>query len=238
MTKPSDIAAVLRILKAEQRNTMLGEFAKKKYSPYRILIGTILSARAKDEVTEPVANELFKRYPTAHQLAKANPKDVQKIIKRIGFYRQKTKSIISTAKDICTTFNDRVPKTREELMQLRGVGRKVANCVLVYGFGTPAIPVDVHVAVISRRLGLAPSDANEEEVERHLRKVLPKETWLQVNEWFVRFGKEVCRTAAPRCEECSFTAFCRYYGAKRRDGGRRWATSEMQRGRTRGSRPR
>ncbi|HEV8594000.1 MAG TPA: DNA lyase, partial [Thermoplasmata archaeon] len=109
-----------------------------------------------------------------------------------------------------------VPDSYEELLALPQVGPKTANCVLVYGFGKPAIPVDVHVAVISRRLGLAPEGADEEEVERSLARAVPRDLWLPLNELFVRFGKDVCRTGFPRCDVCSFTRFCRYYRARGR----------------------
>jgi len=191
MVKVSDILIVLRMLKQKQKkSTMLGGFAKRKYSPYRILIGTILSARARDEVTEPVTDALFRKYPTSHSLAHANPKDVQKIIKRIGFYRQKTKSIISTAKEICGRYKDKVPNSIDELMKLRGVGRKVANCVLVYAFGRDAIPVDTHVHKLSNHFGWVRTKSPEK-TEAALVKLIPKRYWHIVNDTLVAHGKSI-----------------------------------------------
>jgi len=189
--KISAVVAVLRMLKKQQKkSTMLGGFSERKYSPYRILIGTILSARARDEVTEPVTEALFRRYPTSHSLAKANPRDVQKVIKRIGFYRQKTKSIMSTAKDICTKYKDKVPDTIEELMKLRGVGRKVANCVLVYAYGRAAIPVDTHVHHLSNHFGWVRTKSPEK-TESALVKLIPKQHWKDVNDILVAHGKSI-----------------------------------------------
>lgn len=186
-----EIIKVLQILKKQQKkNTMLGEFAERDYTPYRILIGTILSARAKDEVTMPVTDALFKKYPTSHDLANAKPKDVQKTIKRIGFYREKTKSIISTAKDICTKYSDKVPNTLEELMKLRGVGRKVANCVLVYAYGKDAIPVDTHVHKLSNHFGWVKTKTPEK-TELALMKLVPKRYWQDVNDTLVAHGKSI-----------------------------------------------
>ena len=169
---------------------MLGGFSKKKYSAYRILIGTILSARAKDEVTEPVTDALFKKYPTSHSLAKANPRDVEKLIRRIGFYRAKTKSIMSTAKDICTKYKDKVPNDLEELMTLRGVGRKVANCVLVYAYGKDAIPVDIHVHRLSNHFGWVKT-TDLEKTELELMKLVPKRYWKDINDTLVAHGKSI-----------------------------------------------
>ncbi len=191
MVKQKDIIDVLRILKRHQKkSTMLGEFSERDYSPYRILIGTILSARARDEVTMPVTDALFRRYPTSHTLAHARPKDVQRIIRRIGFFRQKTKSIMSTAKDICGKYKDKVPKTLEELMKLRGVGRKVANCVLVYAFGKSAIPVDTHVHKLSNHFGWVKTKTPEQ-TEIALMRLIPRQYWQDVNDTLVAHGKSI-----------------------------------------------
>lgn len=190
MVKTSEVVKVLKILQKQQGRTMLGRFSRKKYSPYRILISTILSARARDEVTEPISNKLFARFKTSHELSRANPEEVRKIIKPIGFYRQKTKSIISTAKDICTKFNDKVPNNLEKLMSLRGVGRKVANCVLVYAFGKAAIPVDVHVHRLANHFGWVRTKTPEQ-TEQKLMKIVPKNYWRVVNDTLVAHGKSI-----------------------------------------------
>ncbi len=188
--KGKEIVKVLRILRKQNKETMLGHFSSKGYSPFQLLVATILSARARDEVTMPVSEKLFRRYPTAHELAIASRKEVEKIIKPIGFYRQKAKSIIQTAKDICDKFNDKVPETREELMQLQGVGRKVANCVLAYAFKKPAIPVDTHVHKLANHFGWVKTKTPEQ-TELALMKLIPKRFWKEVNEALVAHGKSI-----------------------------------------------
>jgi len=108
-------------------------------------------------------------------------------------------------------YGGKVPRDFEALTSLPSVGRKTANCVLVYAFREPRIPVDVHVHRISNRLGLVDT-RSPEQTEAALSEVVPKEYWLDLNELFVRFGQEVCKPTRPRCEECSFTPFCNYYG--------------------------
>ena len=199
--------------------TALAKVTTETEDPFKVLISTILSQRTRDEKTEEASARLYAKYDTPQRMAKARVRDLQDLIRPVGFYRQKAPKIKEVSRILVEEYGGRVPDTFDELVSLPQVGPKTANCVLVYGYGKPAIPVDVHVAVISRRLGLAPPDADESEVEAHLKKVVPRELWIQLNELFVRFGKDVCRTNFPRCDVCSFTQFCRYYRqtrAKRR----------------------
>lgn len=194
--------------------TALAKVTTETEDPFKVLISTILSQRTRDEKTEEASRRLFAKYDTPRAIAAAPVADLVERIRPVGFYRQKAKKIREVSRILLRDHGGRVPDTFEGLIALPQVGRKTANCVLVYGFGKPAIPVDVHVAVISRRLGLAPPDADEETVERRLARVVPEDRWLQLNEWFVRFGKDVCRTNFPRCDACHFTGFCRYYRAR------------------------
>jgi len=130
--------------------------------PFAILIGTILSARTKDENTAKVVKSLFTRYKNAKELSLAKIKDVEKIIHSIGFYHVKAKRIIDVAKIIHSQYGGQVPQNMESLINLPGVGRKTANCVLVYAFDQPAIPVDIHVHRISNRLGLVETKTAEQ----------------------------------------------------------------------------
>ncbi|TLZ60285.1 MAG: endonuclease III, partial [Methanobacteriota archaeon] len=110
----------------------------------------------------------------------------------------------------------RVPNTYDELIELPQVGPKTANCVLVYGYGLQALPIDTHCHRIPNRLGLIRTKTPEQ-TERALARIVPREYWVNVNEWFIRFGKEICKPIGPRCGECNFTSFCAYY---RRRGSR------------------
>lgn len=178
--------------------------------PFAILIGTILSARTKDENTTKVVRELFLRYKTVDELAAAKVKDVEKIIKSIGFYHVKAKRIIEVAKIIKSQYNGRVPEEMDQLITLPGVGRKTANCVLVYAFEKPAIPVDTHVHRISNRLGLVKTKTPEE-TELALMESIPKKYWLEINDTFVMYGQNICKPISPMCNVCKIKKICRYY---------------------------
>ena len=182
--------------------------------PFSILIGTILSARAKDEATSRIVKELFKVYKNSKQLANAKIKDVEKIIKSIGFYHVKAKRIIDVAKIIDSKYNGTVPDDLEKLVELPGVGRKTANCVLVYAYEKPAIPVDIHVHRISNRLGLVKTK-NPEETEFELMKITPKRLWLDINETFVKYGQNICKPISPMCNVRKITNSCKYYKTKK-----------------------
>jgi len=182
----------------------------EKGDPFNILIGTILSARTKDESTTRVAGKLFTKYKSVKALANAKVRDVEKIIKSIGFYHVKAKRIIEVASIIDTQFNGRVPDDLDTLITLPGVGRKTANCVLVYAFEKPAIPVDVHVHRISNRLGLVDTKTPEE-TEIELMKKIPQKYWLEINDTFVMFGQNICKPISPMCGVCKIKKICRYY---------------------------
>jgi endonuclease-3 len=179
-------------------------------SPLSILIGTILSARTRDESTSAVVKELFSKYKTARALAKAKLSDVEKIIKRTGFYHVKAKRIIEVASIINSKYSGTVPKTMEELTSLPGVGRKTANCVLVYAFDEPAIPVDTHVHRISNRLGIVQTKVPEE-TEQELMKIIPKKYWIRINDTFVMYGQNICKPISPMCSACQIKKECSYY---------------------------
>ena len=183
------------------------------HGPFSILIGTILSARTKDESTTRIVKDLFKVYKNAKQLANAKVKDVEKIIKSIGFYHVKAKRIIDVAKIIDSQYKGKVPDNLEKLVELPGVGRKTANCVLVYAYEKPAIPVDIHVHRISNRLGLVQTK-NPEETEFELMKKIPKKFWLDINDTFVMYGQNICKPITPMCNVCKIKSSCKYYKTK------------------------
>jgi len=181
--------------------------------PFRILIATILSARTKDENTTKAADKLFKLYGTPQKLAKAKVKDIEKIIKSVGFYHVKSKRIIEVANLILSKYNGKVPADIDKLVDLPGVGRKTANCVLVYAFEKPAIPVDTHVHRISNRLGLVDTKTPEE-TEMALREKIPKKYWLDINNTFVMYGQNICKPISPMCHVCKIRKTCNYFKTK------------------------
>jgi endonuclease-3 len=182
-----------------------GKFRRR--DPYKVLIRTILSQRSKDENTDAAAEQLFEVYGTPEELASGNRKKIEKLIKPAGLYTAKAKNIQNVARILIDEYNSKVPKDLDEMVKLPGVGRKTANCVLVYGFNEPAIPVDTHVHRISNRLGWVQTKMPEQ-TEEELSKFLPKKYWIDINELLVRYGQEVCRPIGPKCQICPLNNIC------------------------------
>jgi endonuclease-3 len=195
------------------RMTALRELHQAETGAFSILIGTILSARTKDETTTKAVKDLFSKYKTAKSLSNAKIKDVEKIIRSIGFYHVKSRRIIEVAKIINSHYKGKVPDNLEKLIELPGVGRKTANCVLVYAFDKPAIPVDIHVHRISNRLGLV-NTKTPEETEQKLMEKIPKKYWIEINDTFVMYGQNICKPISPMCNVCKIRKDCRYYKTK------------------------
>ncbi|MDD1764435.1 MAG: endonuclease III [Candidatus Methanomethyliaceae archaeon] len=202
----------MRSALGEESWTALGEMSRNDgpENPFKVLIGTILSHRTRDERTAEATDSLFKRFRSAKDLAGAKADEVMELIRGVGFYRVKSQRIIEVARIINERYGGRVPDTLEELLELPSVGRKTANCVLVYGFKKEAIPVDTHVHRIANRLGIVHTK-KPEETELGLRKFFPKKDWLEVNDLFVSFGKTVCKPVGPRCIICPLKEGCSYY---------------------------
>jgi endonuclease-3 len=203
------------------RATALADLREAEQSdPFKVLIGTILSHRTRDEQTTLAVDNLFQRYANADELANADENEVKKLIRPVGFYNMKARNVIRAARQVREEFGGVVPDTVDDLLKIHAVGRKTANCVLVYAFKKPAIPVDTHVHRISNRLGLVDTKTPEE-TEVALIEQVPRRHWLELNELFVMFGQTICRPVGPRCGNCSLKVTCRYYGevvSKRRAG--------------------
>jgi endonuclease III len=180
--------------------------------PFKILIGTILSSRTRDETTTKVVKTLFKRFKNAKELAEGNLEEIKQIIHSIGFYNVKAKRIIEVSQLIVKRFDGKVPNSIEKLLELPGVGRKTANCVLVYGFNKPTIPVDTHVHRISNRIGLVDTKTPEK-TEIELNNIINKKYWLRLNNIFVMYGQNICLPVAPKCELCELKKMCKFYHA-------------------------
>jgi endonuclease-3 len=196
---------------------MLGGWQARRNPAWRTLVGTILSARARDEMTEVIAARLFRRFPTPRALAAAPVREVERILQPIGFYRTKARYVMETAARVAEQ-GGRIPRTIEGLMEYPGVGRKVANCVLVYAFGQDAIPVDTHVHRVSNRMGWIRT-RTPEETERRLVRLIPKRWWPVINEALVAHGKAVCRPIGPLCGGCPVRSLCARRGVRGARGG-------------------
>jgi endonuclease III len=179
--------------------------------PYKILIGTILSARTRDETTTQVIKMLFSEFKNPDELSRADLKDIKKLIQKIGFYNVKATRIKEVSKILVEKYSSKVPSNLEDLLTLPGVGRKTANCVLVYGFRKSAIPVDIHVHRISNRIGIV-NTKKPEETEIDLLKSIDRRYWTGINETFVTFGQNICLPIKPKCNLCHLTKICKYYG--------------------------
>ncbi len=200
---PPDYAPVMEAMRQMHGVTML----ERRSSPYDVLIATILSQRTRDETTERVFRDVKARWPDVTSLAAADEDEVDAVIHSIGFHRQKARAIIATARQLEERHDGQVPSSMDELLELPMVGRKTANCVLVYGFAEPAIPVDTHVHRISNRLGWVET-RTPEDTERALVEMLPREHWLEINQLMVSHGKTVCQPQRPRCGQCRVAPHC------------------------------
>lgn len=181
------------------------------HDPYKVLIRTILSQRTRDENTDQAANNLFDKYPDIYAVVDAPIEDVKELIRPAGFYNVKAARIQEVSQILIDQYGGEVPDTVEEMIKLPGVGRKTANCVMVFAFELPAIPVDTHVHRISNRLGLVDTK-NPDETEVALCEIAPEELWIKLNDLMVQFGQNICKPIGPQCEICPCTDICDYFG--------------------------
>ncbi len=180
----------------------------ERSDPFEVLVGTILSQRTKDEITWVRNKELMKKANTPKKMLKLSEKEITKIIYPVGFYNQKAKRIKQLSRILVDKYGNKVPRSREELMNLPGVGGKTADCVLCYGFGDQVIPVDIHVEIISKRLGIAKWKDKPEVVREKLHKVVSRNKRNLINALFVEHGKKICTTRKPYCEKCVINKYC------------------------------
>jgi len=197
-----------RISEAIKGESHLDQLARKKQDPFKILISTILSARTRDSNTEEATKTLFAKYNTPELIANAEVEELEKLIYKSGFYKVKAVRIKEVSQLIKNKFDSVVPDDFEDLISLPGVGAKTANCVLVYAFKIPAIPVDTHVHRIPNRLGWIETK-KPEETETELKKIIPKDQWIRINRLFVRFGQEICLPNRPKCDLCPINSICK-----------------------------
>ncbi|NOZ82067.1 MAG: endonuclease III [Candidatus Micrarchaeota archaeon] len=198
------IQKIMNVLKEYYRHR---QGAVGSEHPFRVLISCVLSQRSREENTEIASKNLFRKADTPEKILKLSEKILEELIKPAGFYRQKARKIKAICKYVV---KHGMPRTREELMKLPGVGPKTADVVLCYGFGIPSIAVDTHVNRISKRLGLVPENSSREEVKNILEQVFPKNFWKYVNLGFVNFGREICRPISPKCSICPLQTVCDY----------------------------
>lgn len=176
---------------------------------FQLLIAVSLSAQTTDKRVNETTPTLFAKYKEIKDLAYANIEDVKQIIKPIGMTNTKAKNIIGIAKDIHELYNDEVPSDVDKLLSLPGVGIKTVNVVLAEGFKIPAFPVDTHVNRVAKRLKLAYISDDVSDVERKLKKKIPKEMWIQMHHSMIFFGRYFCKAVSPSCDQCKLKGQCR-----------------------------
>jgi endonuclease-3 len=176
-------------------------------NPFQLLIATILSAQTTDRSVNLVTPELFRRYPTALDLAAADPAVVQTLIKPTGFFRLKTARIIAASQKLVELFGGAVPKTMEDMIKIPGIGRKTANVILGAGFDEPGFAVDTHVTRLTNRLGLV-ATRDPVKIEHQVCSMVPKEEWTALSLRLILHGRRICDARRPRCGECVLNDFC------------------------------
>jgi endonuclease-3 len=187
------------------------QYADNQRGAFTILISTILSLRTKDEVTEEASKRLFSLADTPERMAALPEAVIAQTIYPVGFYRNKARAIIDVCHDLIGRFQSRVPDTIEELLTLKGVGRKTANLVVTLGYGKEGICVDTHVHRISNRLGYV-ATRSPDETEFALRRKLPRRHWIRYNTLLVAFGRTICRPVSPYCSRCVVVSDCNRVG--------------------------
>jgi len=207
-----DLKVVLEIMKGEYEKwhaPIVKLIAQKRKDPLCALLCALLSTRTKDDTTAEVCKRFLERVKSPQDLLEMGLKELERLIYPVGFYRNKARQLKELAKQLIEDFGGRVPDTLEELLKLKGVGRKVANIVLSEGFGKPAIAVDTHVHRISNRWGLVKTKSPEE-TEKALMEILPVEYWRDFNRLVVALGQTICKPVKPKCGECPVRSWCDY----------------------------
>ncbi len=199
---------VNEIIKRLKKEYPKAKIALEFSNPIEILVATILSAQCTDERVNKVTKSLFKKYRTIKDYANANLKEFEQEIKSTGFYHNKAKNIISSAKIILEKFNGKVPDKMEDLLSLPGVARKTANIVLSNAYGiVEGIAVDTHVKRLSQRLGLTKND-DPVKIEQDLTKIIPKSDWFIISYLLIDHGRKICNAKKPKCFECVLSDLC------------------------------
>jgi len=205
------VTAVMKILRREVKKwpvpivTVIS--SEESRSPYKVLISTLLSLRTQDKTTAEASARLFAIAHTPEAMVRVPLPRLEKAIYPVGFYRTKSRTILEISRILLDTYGGRVPDTVEELVKLKGVGRKTANLVVTLGYGRPGICVDTHVHRICNRWGYVRT-RTPDQTEAVLREQLPRRYWIPINEWLVTFGQNLCKPTSPICSQCLLTDYC------------------------------
>ena len=185
-------------------------------SPFELLVATILSAQCTDERVNQVTPNLFARYRTAEDFAKADHVELEALIRSTGFYKNKARNLIGCGKALVSTFHSKIPESMDALTTLPGVGRKTANVILGSYFGEAAVVVDTHVKRVANRLDLTKSQ-DPTKIEEDLQSLLPRSQWTMGTQRILLHGRHVCKARTPQCNQCSLYDVCEWEGKQRRE---------------------
>ena len=219
MKKIQNIDKILKQLKQEldkqPRPTISDvEWEEIIHTPFTVLISCILSLRTKDEVTEKAATRLLKKHNTPEKILQLSEKQIQKLIYPAGFYKTKAKQIKEISKTLINEYHSKVPEKFDELLKLKGVGRKTANIVMTYGHKKQGyLAIDTHCHRIPNRIGWIKTKTPDE-TEKQLKKILPKKYWMEFNHLFVNFGQTICVPVSPFCSRCPIEKHCKKIGVE------------------------
>lgn len=212
------IGKIMNILKKNAnlfKRPIVTEISEVRRDPFMVLVSCILSLRTKDETTDKASVKLFRLAKTPKEMLKLSEEEIVKAIYPVGFYKTKAKNIKEISKVLIEKYNSKVPDDFEELLKLKGVGKKTAAIVMVYGHKKPHfIPVDSHVHIISNRLGWVKTKTPEQTMDE-LMKVVPKKHWYDLNDLFVQFGQNICLSVSPLCSKCMISRYCPKIGVKK-----------------------
>ena len=189
--------------------------SSRENNPFKTLISCLLSLRTQDKNTDKTSKALFAVADTPEKILKIPQEKLEKLIFSSGYYKNKAKTIKHVSKVILEEYGGKVPNDLDELMSIKGIGRKTATITRVFGFAiADCIPTDIHVHVIANRLGCVKTKTTEK-TEEELMKIVPKEYWFEINTLFVLYGKEICQTQSPFCSKCVISKYCPKIGVKR-----------------------
>ena len=210
MMKEERISEIIEILNKDLKKyqTPIVTKISERKDPFKVLISCILSLRTKDETTRKASEKLFRLADNPKKMLKLDVKQIEKAIYPVGFYKVKAKNIKEISKTLINNYNGKVPDDFNELLKLKGVGKKTAAITIVYGHNKPDfIPCDVHVHVVSNRLGWVKTK-NPDQTMDELMKIVPKKYWYDLNNLFVIFGQNICITISPFCSKCPINKYC------------------------------
>jgi len=212
---PNEIEKIVLILEAQYHdNTSALMDVSNARDPFRVLISCILSLRTKDAVTAKATKRLFACAQTPAEMLNLTKEEIEAAIYPVGFYHRKAEQILEICRVLIEQYDSRVPDELEELLKLKGVGRKTANIVVTMGYNKPGVAVDTHVHRISNRLGLV-ATKKPHQTEFALREVLPQKYWIIFNDLLVMHGQNICTPISPKCSICPITECCKRVGVGR-----------------------